>query len=62
VFGGAVVTKKMAPAGTTDGTIQRLEAKVKLLERRCKELQKDAELARCAGDMDGMRRALRQWR
>jgi hypothetical protein len=52
----------MAPAGTTDGTIQRLEAKVKLLERRCKELQKDAELARCAGDMDGMRRALRQWR
>jgi len=56
------MTRAMQDAGTTDGTIQRLEAKIKRLEKKCRDLQKDCELARSAGDMDGMRRALRQWR
>lgn len=49
------MAKKMMPAGTTDGTIQRYEAKIKRLERRITELMEDVALSRSAGRMEGIR-------
>lgn len=54
------MSEKMFPAGTTDGTIQRLEAKIKRLERRVTELMEEASYARSAGIMEGVRRTHRR--
>jgi len=60
LFGVQVVTKAMHPAGTTDGTIERLEAKIKRLERRVTELMEEVTYARSAGIMEGTRRCHRR--
>ena len=53
------MTEKMHPAGTTDGTIQRLEAKIARLERRVEDIKRDLEFAHSKGLMEGMRVAQR---